>query len=369
MSLPKVVIMCPGLGHIGRGYESFARELFDELRTKDVFDLSLLKGGGEEAPREHVLPCLRRTGRSASLLSELASIESYKVEQFTFFLSSIPFLLRSKPQLLLFSDFILGTYLWHLRRRLGLRYKLLFSNGAPNGPPFTRCDHVQQVLPCHLETAIRGGTPAEMQSLIPYAIKLDGDLSTTVDKDAAKRALSIPSHRKVVLSVGAISDSHKRMKYLIDEFAALEARDRFFLVILGQHTPETPEIEAYAKARLNDDDYMLKSVSAKEVAKYYEAADVFVLSSLSEGLPRVTIEAMSHGLPIVVHDYQVTRETLETNASYVDMRIGGNLSAQLTKVVEAPFDRIRQKQICYEHYSWDALLPRYTAMINKVLAE
>jgi 1,2-diacylglycerol 3-alpha-glucosyltransferase len=366
MTSVRVAVMCPGLGHIGRGYESFTRELFDELRSKEIFDLSLFKGAGKREAGEYVLPCLKRNSRAARLLAQQLDGGGYDVEQFTFFLSSIPVLLRLRPHVIVFSDFKLGTYLWHLRRLLNLRYRLLFSNGAPNGPPFTRCDHVQQLLPCHLERALRGGTPREMQSLIPYAIRIDKrSLERPVNRQEAKIALSLPPTKKVVLSVGALNDSHKRMRYLIDEFSARKDGD-LFLVMLGQPTPETPEVTSYARAKLREDEYRIESVRQEQVVGYYHAADMFVLCSLAEGLPRVAIEAMSQGLPIVVHDYEVTRETLRDNAIYVDMTRPGALSARLGEIARKPFDHEEQRRSCYEQYSWDALLPRYIEMIEQV---
>ena len=47
-----------------------------------------------------------------------------------------------------------------------------------------------------------------------------------------------------------------------------------------------------------------------EIQKYYAGADVFVNPSYSEGFPRVIIEAMSAGLPVVVTDVGGTKDIL-----------------------------------------------------------
>ena len=42
---PRIALLCSGLGHIRRGHEVFARDLFDLL--KGELDITLFKGGGE----------------------------------------------------------------------------------------------------------------------------------------------------------------------------------------------------------------------------------------------------------------------------------------------------------------------------------
>jgi len=43
-------------------------------------------------------------------------------------------------------------------------------------------------------------------------------------------------------------------------------------------------------------------VGQDDLLAYYEAADVFVLTSLAEGIPVVLMEAMATGLPVVASD-------------------------------------------------------------------
>ena len=56
--MPRVALLCPGLGRVFRGHETFARGLFDLLA--DDLDITLFKGGGASSPREHVIPHVPR---------------------------------------------------------------------------------------------------------------------------------------------------------------------------------------------------------------------------------------------------------------------------------------------------------------------
>ena len=41
----KIALLCSGLGHVDRGHEIFARDLFEML--KGSLDITLFKGGGQ----------------------------------------------------------------------------------------------------------------------------------------------------------------------------------------------------------------------------------------------------------------------------------------------------------------------------------
>src|SRR2546421_9730751 len=56
----RVALLCTGLGHVNRGYESFAAGAFRNL-SSDV-DLCLLKGGGRSERKEFRLFTAKRDG-------------------------------------------------------------------------------------------------------------------------------------------------------------------------------------------------------------------------------------------------------------------------------------------------------------------
>jgi len=68
---PRIALLCSGLGHIRRGHEVFARDLFDLL--KGELDITLFKGGGEPLEREVVVPNLPRNSPALAGVHALAS--------------------------------------------------------------------------------------------------------------------------------------------------------------------------------------------------------------------------------------------------------------------------------------------------------
>ncbi|RYX87470.1 glycosyl transferase, partial [bacterium] len=104
-----VFLVCTGLGHINRGYESFTRECFDALKDTNQFNLYLIKGGGKSIGNEIVLPNLPRRNKIAKYLSKLLSIDAYTVEQVTLCIAMLPLIIKKKPAVIYYSDFKLGT--------------------------------------------------------------------------------------------------------------------------------------------------------------------------------------------------------------------------------------------------------------------
>jgi 1,2-diacylglycerol 3-alpha-glucosyltransferase len=357
-----VFIVCTGLGHINRGYESFTRECFDALKDTTAFKLYLIKGGGKSIGNEIALPNLPRRKKTAQFLAKILPTDSYTIEQATFCIAMLPLIIKKKPAVIFYSDFTLGTYLWHLRKYLKFKYKLLFSNGAPNGPPFKTEDHVQQLLPVYLEQAIQQGAPASMQTLLPYGFNIDVTerLNNIGNKDTIRRKLGLSVTQKIILSAGAVNKHHKRMDYLINEVSKLGPD--YYLVILGQFEAETPELIALATEKLKGR-FTITNVAYEQVKDYYSAADYFVLASLNEGFGRVLIEALSYGLPCIVHDYINAKQVLGENAVYLNMENEGELARYFLKG-NSNFDKEVLIQAAYNRYSWNVLKDDYLKMIS-----
>lgn len=297
----------------------------------------------------------------------------YAVEQMTFTLSLLPYLVRHKPDVIYFSDGNIGNALWHWRRLTNAKFKLLFCNGGPLSPPFPRCDYVQQVSPVYLEEAVRAGQPVESQSIVPYgfAISPQKQLLQEAKKRELRHKLNLPIDRAILLSVGAINMVHKRMDYVVREVAALESRP--YLLLLGQQEDEAKVVLELGNRLLGSENLAVRTVSQDQVNDYYQIADAFVLASLNEGFGRVVIEAMSHGLLCLAHDSQHMRYLLGEYGYFSNFQESGNLTQLLQENLRrlgepdsSELERVALQQAdAYERFSWERLLPDYIKMFQK----
>src|SRR5260221_14207239 len=96
-SRPIVFLVCPGLGNITRGFESFADECFNALKGNSSFDLYLLKGGGKSEDKEFVVMNLPRNTWCAGTMGKLLRKDGYFVEQLSFCIGLLPFIIRKRP--------------------------------------------------------------------------------------------------------------------------------------------------------------------------------------------------------------------------------------------------------------------------------
>ena len=360
---PKVFIMCPGLGHINRGYETFTRECYDTLSGSPEIDLTLFKGAGTSSKKEIAIWCLQRNKPTAKFLAKLFKKDGYYFEQMSFLFSLIPYLLFRKATIIYTNDFLLGAWLHHLRRFLGFKYKLLFSNGAPNGPPFHMFDLVHQHLPVHLENATSHGEPPEKHLLLFPGINTSSLPKNKEKLNDYKQKWNIPLNKTVILAVGAINSSHKRMDYLISEVFTLNNPD-LFVLIAGQKDNESDAIIKKGKELLKNN-IAFVTVKKEEMPELYTIGDLFVLPSLTEGLPRVLLEAMDYGLPVLVNDSRLNTETLDSWGYYANFSKKGELSNLIRNVLSTNFKSLEKERhhYIYENFSWEKLKARYVKMI------
>jgi 1,2-diacylglycerol 3-alpha-glucosyltransferase len=381
----KVFFSCSGVGILNRGIESFFREAFDGLRGTEGLDLTLYKGAGEPKADEQVLWNLPRTGAAAKFLGACVRRNGYVVEQLSTFPSMVRAIRRERPDVIFYSDSNLGFQLFRWRKRIGVPYRLLFSNGGPCHPPFNRTDAVHQVAPQYHAEALAVGEPLEKHFLLPYGIQVPAGapVSDPARKRALRAKLQLPEDRPIVLSVGWIAAQHKRMDYVIKEIAKVESRKQKaddsgsqlstlnsqpFLVLLGQMDDQSPAILELARRELGEGNFTARSVPYEQVADYYRAADVFTLASLQEGFGRVYLEALIHGLPVIAHDHPVMRYVLGDQGTLLDLSQPGALAGALRDELAKPAMpelAARRRENVRSRFSWPVLAPRYREMFYK----
>ncbi len=368
----RVFLVCPGIGHVRRGFESFTEECWRALGDDSRLECYIFKGKGNNTPRNFTVPCLKRGSNVTKVIARVLGRDPYFWEQVTFAIGLVPFILRYRPELIFFSDGTVGNVLWRVRDYLPGRPALLFSNGAPLFPPYCKCDHVHETLPHMMEVKT---TEKEIpRSFIPYGFSVAEKLQPVSydQKRSIRAALNLPPAATIILSVAALSKQHKRVDYLISEVAKLKLR-KPFLLCLGEETAETPELKALADRLLGVEGYRFATVDYKSIDQYYRASDALCHVAYQEGFGRSMVEALAWGLPVFAHESSGNRFVLGAEGIYGDFAREGVLATLLERLrtddlLAGELFYARHAQ-AFKNFSWNALRDQYVKMFLEVIAE
>ncbi|WP_088252732.1 glycosyltransferase [Fimbriiglobus ruber] len=146
------------------------------------------------------------------------------------------------------------------------------------------------------EACMACGVPASACVLLENAIDTD-DYRRRRATAAAKAALGFPTDGMLIGAVGRLAPE-KAFDLLIRAIHDLNGRGvNVRLVVVGEGD-DRPRLEALARD-LGVSDRVILAGWQSDVRTYFEAMDVFALSSLREGLPNVLLEAMALEVPVV----------------------------------------------------------------------
>lgn len=147
-----------------------------------------------------------------------------------------------------------------------------------------------------LKECLAAGVPVGNCCQIDNAIDL-ANYSSLLDKREARRQLGVDLEKPVVVAVGRLS-REKAFNILIQAFAdLLESGLDATLLIAGEGSERDALQDQITGFGCEDSIRLAGHISDPRIV--YAAADVFALSSTSEGLPNSLLEAMACGVAIV----------------------------------------------------------------------
>jgi len=358
LSGPRIAIASPGIGRVQRGFERMFTDLFHLMR--DEFDITLFKGGGARKPAEKRPLFLHRNGLIVRSLPvhKLFGRTPYHSECMMFALGMLPYLRGGRFDVVHTIDAPLTRLLYRLRARLGLRFTLLYTEGAGMPPSdYPPADHTQQFARSLMDRALAYGYDSEKMTFLPCGTDPER-FEMTLDKAALRRAHGIPDETFVILSVAALNRGQKRTDYLIDEVARLEGN--WMLLLDGSLDHGERDLVAYARQKLGER-VRVSHVKSEKVGELYKLADVMAHVAMSESFGIAIVEAAVSGLPVITHDGPHFRWLLPNPACWIDASAPGALTAKLRVVMRdsAALDAMRSRDSMRERFSWRNLKEGY----------
>lgn len=155
----------------------------------------------------------------------------------------------------------------------------------------------------------------------------------------------LPAGVPVLLYVGRLMEP-KGIFDLLEALARLHGRTPFHLITAGNGPSEAAFKERIQSLQLGEHVTLAGYVTGDQLRQAYQAADVFVLPSWSEGFPTVITEAMDAGLPIVTTYIRGAVDHLQegVHAKFVPPRQPEKLAAALEEVLNDSALRQRMGQ-------------------------
>lgn len=123
-------------------------------------------------------------------------------------------------------------------------------------------------------------------------------------KQKIKTELGYKENEKIIFFAHRFSPVRKSLFYIPYIFdKAFERMDESYIVVMAGGGPEEAEIKSNIfRSKYADRIRMIGSIPNAQIHDYYQAADIFINPTYAEGFPRVLIEAMASGLPVVTTD-------------------------------------------------------------------
>ncbi len=225
-----------------------------------------------------------------------------------------------------------------------------------------------KIIICSLSTDCLACSEKAGKSLFPWrkfivinnGIELTKFAYDSRSRIKVRRELGISDEFLVIGMVGRL-DSNKNQGFAIRIFEELNRkRKKYKIVIIGSGEDEMLLRNMASKSIFEKDIILIGDV--KNVARYYNAFDYFMLTSLKEGFPYVLIEAQMNGLPIVVSSTVDKAVRINSNIRFLDLSLAYKCWAKaiidLSHERVVPDERIKQ-------YSIESTISSIEAIINR----
>ena len=191
---------------------------------------------------------------------------------------------------------------------------------------------------------------------------LDTNFFMPQNKMLARKMLQLPEEKKLLLFVAQnVNNPYKGMKYLFEAVKKSRRNDITLLMLGNAEGVECEGVETIALGYLSEQE---------KIRAAYNAADAFILPSLSENLPNTIMEAMACGTPSVAFRVGGIPEMIDhmENGYLSDFQDSSDLSQGIEYVLKEE-NAARLSAACREkvltEYSEKSVVERYLSLYGQ----
>ena len=201
-----------------------------------------------------------------------------------------------------------------------------------------------------------------------YPGKLIRLISNGIDNDFFKATER--QRKKNILAIGSLR-WHKAFDILIKAFAIIaEQHPQWNLVIAGEGADRKMLEKLIGNLNLSNRIVLKGALSREEIKNELISTEIFVLSSVTEGLPKVLLEAMSSGCACIATDVGDCKNVLHDSGLIVNPSDENALSKAISTYITNDRLRDRMSKKSREislNYSWDKYRKNHLDIYSSLL--
>jgi len=156
---------------------------------------------------------------------------------------------------------------------------------------------------------------------------------------------------KILFNLGRLS-KRKGIGVLVESLAILPKNFKLVLAGIWENGYEEHINKLISRLKLTDRVKYIGKVSNFKAPAYFRSADIFVLASDHEGLPKVAIEALASGNKVVGSHFKLSHAV--PNIFYLKEKSVKDLTAGILKIDKQENRYQDTRKVIEEFYSWDA---------------
>lgn len=196
---------------------------------------------------------------------------------------------------------------------------------------------------------------------------VDFDVFKPMDKLYARGMLDLDPNKKYILFVGG-SRKEKGGKFLLASLSKIIKKYPNTVLLVAGNSINSDMKSIIKKYEIEKNIKWLGKIDYNKMPILYNAADIFILSSLREGAPIALIEALACEIPVVGTNVGGISEIIKNFKSglIIPPKDSNAISEAILKILEKPAMFKVNRENGRKYYDWNYIIKRYLKIYEEL---